>query len=325
MVFQRRIGDGTMNIAKIDLNLLVYLDVLLREGSVTKAANQLSITQPAMSNGLKRLRDLFKDPLLVRTSDGMTPTKRALELQPTIRDVLSKLESSIQPETEFNPETSTRTFRIMASDYAESTLLLELIEELSYKAPNITLDLITPSDVTFHDVEQGKVDMAINRFDELPLSFHQKVIWYDQFACVLNKNNPRSENFNLDNYLSGQHIWVSKTGFGIGVGIDPNEVQKLGWVDAELTKIGKQRQIRVFTRHYHAALQLAKTQNLIATLPSRAAKIFKDDPDIVVLPPPFDIPPIALKMAWSALLQHDAGHIWLRRLIADVSERMNGS
>ena len=325
MVFLRRIGDLTMNIAKIDLNLLVYLDVLLREGSVTKAANQLSITQPAMSNGLKRLRDLFKDPLLVRTSDGMTPTKRALELQPTIRDVLSKLESSIQPETEFNPETSTRTFRIMASDYAESTLLLELIEELSYKAPNITLDLITPSDVTFHDVEPGKVDMAINRFDELPLSFHQKVIWYDQFACVLNKNNPRCENFNLDNYLSGQHIWVSKTGFGIGVGIDPNEVQKLGWVDAELTKIGKQRQIRVFTRHYHAALQLAKTQNLIATLPSRAAKIFKDDPDIVVLPPPFDIPPIALKMAWSALLQHDAGHIWLRRLIADVSERMNGS
>jgi DNA-binding transcriptional LysR family regulator len=312
-----------MNIAKIDLNLLVYLDVLLREGSVTKAANQLSITQPAMSNGLKRLRDLFKDPLLVRTSDGMTPTKRALELQPTIRDVLSKLESSIQPETEFNPETSTRTFRIMTSDYAESTLLLELIEELNFKAPNITLDLITPSDVTFHDVEQGRVDMAINRFDELPLSFHQKVIWYDQFACVLNKDNPRIKNFNLDAYLSGQHIWVSKTGFGIGVGIDPNEVQKLGWVDAELTKIGKQRQIRVFTRHYHAALQLAKTQNLIATLPSRAAKIFINDPELVVLPPPFDIPPIALKMAWSALLHHDAGHIWLRRLIADVAERMN--
>lgn len=323
MVSLQRIGNRPMNIAKIDLNLLVYLDVLLREGSVTKAANQLSITQPAMSNGLKRLRDLFKDPLLVRTSDGMTPTKRALELQPTIRDVLSKLESSIQPETEFNPETSTRTFRIMTSDYAESTLLLELIEELNFKAPNITLDLITPSDVTFHDVEQGRVDMAINRFDELPLSFHQKVIWYDQFACVLNKDNPRIKKFNLDAYLSGQHIWVSKTGFGIGVGIDPNEVQKLGWVDAELTKIGKQRQIRVFTRHYHAALQLAKTQNLIATLPSRAAKIFKNDPELVVLPPPFDIPPIALKMAWSALLHHDAGHIWLRRLIADVAERMN--
>lgn len=246
-----------MNIAKVDLNLLVYLDVLLREGSVTKAANQLSITQPAMSNGLKRLRDLFKDPLLVRTSDGMTPTKRALELQPTIRDVLSRLESSIQPETDFDPLTSERTFRIMTSDYAESTLLLELVGRLADLAPNITLDLITPSDVTFHDVEQGKVDMAINRFEELPLSFHQKVIWYDTFSCVMSSDHPLVAKCDLDSYLSAQHIWVSKTGFGVGVGIDPTEVQKLGWVDAELTKIGKQRAIRVFTRHYHAALQLS--------------------------------------------------------------------
>ncbi len=312
-----------MNIAKVDLNLLVYLDVLLREGSVTKAANQLSITQPAMSNGLKRLRDLFKDPLLVRTSDGMTPTKRALELQPIIRDVLSRLESSIQPETDFDPLTSDRTFRIMTSDYAESTLLLELVGRLADLAPNITLDLITPSDVTFHDVEQGKVDMAINRFDELPLSFHQKVIWYDTFSCVMSSDHPLVEKCNLEGYLSAQHIWVSKTGFGVGVGIDPNEVQKLGWVDAELTKIGKQRAIRVFTRHYHAALQIAKKQKLIATLPSKAARLFKHDPDVVIKEPPFDIPPIALTMAWSALLHHDAGHIWLRRLISDVASEMN--
>ncbi len=312
-----------MNIAKVDLNLLVYLDVLLREGSVTRAANQLSITQPAMSNGLKRLRDLFKDPILVRTSDGMTPTKRALELQPVIRDVLSKLESSIQPETDFDPATSKRTFRIMTSDYAESTLLLELVGRLSKLAPNITLDLITPSDVTFHDVEQGKVDMAINRFEELPLSFHQKVLWYDSFSCVLSANHPLVENWNLNAYIDAQHIWVSKTGFGVGVGIDPNEVQKLGWVDAELTKIGKHRDIRVFTRHYHAALQIAKTQNLIATLPTKVATIFKDDSSVVLKAPPFDIPPIALKMAWSALLHHDAGHIWLRRLIADVAAEMN--
>lgn len=311
-----------MNISKVDLNLLVYLDVLLREGSVTRAANQLSITQPAMSNGLKRLRDLFKDPLLVRTSDGMTPTKRALELQPVIRDVLSKLESSIQPETDFSPQTSKRTFRIMASDYAESTLLLEVIRQLAKVAPNITLDMITPSDVTFHDVEQGRVDMAINRFEELPLSFHQKVVWYDRFACVVNAQNPIVDQFTLENYLQGKHIWVSKTGFGVGVGIDPNEVQKLGWVDAELTKLGKKRDIRVFTRHYHVALQLAKVQNLIATLPSKAAMLYAKDPSVIVLEPPFDIPPIALKMAWSALLHHDAGHVWLRRLIADVGEQL---
>lgn len=311
-----------MNIAKVDLNLLVYLDVLLREGSVTKAAHQLSITQPAMSNGLKRLRDLFKDPLLVRTSEGMTPTKRAIELQPVIRRILSQLESSIQPEVEFDPLTSVRTFRIMTSDYAESTLLLKLIGKLASLAPNITLDLITPSDVTFLDVEQGKVDMAINRFDELPLSFHQKVVWYDSFSCVIRADHQHAQEFKLEHYLSGQHIWVSKTGFGVGVGIDPKEVQKLGWVDAELSKLGKKRDIRVFTRHYHTALQMAKAQNLIATLPTKAAQIFSDDSQIKIVEPPFEIPPIALKMAWSALLHHDAGHIWLRRLISDVADTM---
>ncbi len=314
-----------MNINKIDLNLLVYLDVLLREGSVTKAANRLSITQPAMSNGLRRLRDLFNDPILVRTSEGMTPTKRALELQPVIRDVLGKLENAIQPEQEFDPQESHRTFRIMASDYAESTLLLSLLEALQEHAPNIVLDVITPSDVTFHDVEHGKVDMAINRFEELPLSFHQKVIWYDAFSCVVNKNNPLLNNFNLDNYLKAQHVWVSKTGFGVGVGIDPKEVQKLGWVDAELTKIGKKRDIRVFTRHYHAALQLARTQSLVATLPSKIANMYADDPQVEILEPPFDIPPIGLKMAWSSLLHQDAGHIWLRRLIADVAAKLSHS
>ncbi|MFT2090427.1 LysR family transcriptional regulator [Paraglaciecola sp. 2405UD69-4] len=311
-----------MNISKVDLNLLVYLDVLLREGSVTKAANQLSISQPAMSNGLRRLRELFKDPLLIRTSGGMTPTKRAIDLQPIIRDVLSKLETTIKPEVDFDPLQSSRTFRIMASDYAESTLLMEVIRRLTEEAPNVTLDLITPSDVTFHDVEHGKVDMAINRFDELPLSFHQKVIWSDSFCCVLNSHNPIVDNFTLDSYLSSKHIWVSKTGFGIGVGIDPTEVQKLGWVDAELTKINKQRNIRVFTRHYHVALQLAKAQNLIATLPSEAAKLYIHDPEVVMLEPPFKIPPITLKMAWSPLLQHDAGHIWLRRLIIEVGSEL---
>lgn len=314
-----------MNINKIDLNLLVYLDVLLREGSVTKAANRLSITQPAMSNGLRRLRDLFNDPILVRTSEGMTPTKRALELQPVIRDVLGKLENAIQPEQEFDPLESHRTFRIMASDYAESTLLLLVLKALRDKAPNIVLDVITPSDVTFHDVEHGKVDMAINRFEELPLSFHQKVIWYDSFSCVVNRDNPVLLPFNLENYTRAQHVWVSKTGFGVGVGIDPKEVQKLGWVDAELTKIGKKRDIRVFTRHYHVALQLAKTQNLIATLPSKIANMYADDPMVSVQEPPFDIPPIALKMAWSSLLHQDAGHIWLRRLIADVAAQSEHS
>ena len=130
-----------MNISKIDLNLLVYLDTLLRECNVTKAANQLSITQPAMSNGLKRLRNLFNDPILVRTSEGMVPTERAKELQPVIRGILMTLEETLAPNREFEASQSKRVFRIMASDYAASTLAPKLL--VSYTKKRLTPRLIS--------------------------------------------------------------------------------------------------------------------------------------------------------------------------------------
>ncbi len=308
-----------MNISRIDLNLLVYLDVLLRERNVTKAAQQLGISQPAMSNGLKRLRDLFNDPLLVRTSEGMTPTERAEELQPQIRDILTATEQAVQTRAAFDEGCSERIFRIMASDYAESTLIPHVLKRLREQAPGIRLDIMTPSDVSFLDVEQGKVDMVINRFDEMPQSFHQTTVWRDSFSCLLSAQNPILNDFSLDNYLQAQHVWVSKTGMGVGHGVDPRDTQKLGWVDAALKKLGKQRRITVFTRHYTSACLLAEQRDLIVTVPSRASRLTADNPRIVCLPPPFEIPPFELKMAWSPLLHHDPAHQWIRRLISDVA------
>ncbi len=311
-----------MNINKVDLNLLVYLDILLRECNVTRAANQLNITQPAMSNGLKRLRNLLNDPILVRTSEGMVPTERAKELMPVVRGVLLTLEETLQPNRDFEPLSSKRVFRLMASDYAASTLAPSLLNRLQKYAPDTTLDILTPSDVTFHDVENGKVDMAINRFDNLPQSFHQKSIWKDSFSCLVNANNPIIDNFSLESYLKARHIWVSKTGFGVGVGMDPSDVQKLGWVDEALAHFGKQRNIASFTRNYHVAIHLAKAQNLIATLPSKVARIYLKDPEIKILDTPFPIAPFELDMIWSPLLHRDASHIWLRQQISAVADEL---
>ena len=276
-----------MNISKIDLNLLVYLDTLLRECNVTRAANQLSITQPAMSNGLKRLRNLFNDPILVRTSDGMVPTERALELQPVIRGILMTLEETLAPNREFEASQSKRVFRIMASDYAASTLAPKLLSKLHEEAPDTTLR-----------------------------------IWKDSFCCLVKADNPIIESFSLDSYLKARHIWVSKTGFGVGVGMDPKDVQKLGWVDEALAHFGKHRNIATFTRNYHVAIHLAKEKNLIATLPSKAANIYLDDPGLKILEPPFPIPPFELDMIWSPLLHRDASHIWLRQKVAEVAEEL---
>ncbi|GLS26569.1 LysR family transcriptional regulator [Marinibactrum halimedae] len=312
-----------MQIDRVDLNLLVYLDTLLREKNVTKAATILGISQPAMSNGLRRLRDLFNDPILVRTSDGMTPTERALELQPVIRRSLSELERAIQPRADFDPESSHRVFRIMASDYAESTLLPEVLLKMRDLAPNVTLDVMTPSDVSFHDLEQGKVDLAVNRFDSLPQSFHHIPVWRDRFLCMVNADNPIRNHFDLEVYLEAKHVWVSKTGMGIGVGVNPDDVQRLGWVDEALNKIDKKRNISVFTRHYQAAMLLAETLDLIVTLPSKAARLHENNPKVALLEPPFEIPPLELTLAWSPLLQHNPEHRWIRRLLMDVARGMD--
>jgi len=311
-----------MNISRIDLNLLVYLDVLLREKNVTKAADQLGITQPAMSNSLRRLRQLFDDPLLIRTSQGMTPTERAVELQPLVRNIIASVEQAVQPSAEFDLAESDRVFRIMASDYAESTVIPALLSEIRHIAPNIRLDILTPSDVTFQDVEKGKVDMAINRFDYLPQSFHQVNVWRDNFTCLMSNDNPILQNFNLDTYLDAHHIWVSKTGMGVGVGMNPSDTQRLGWVDEALGDIERKRHIRVFTRHYQVAALLAEQPDLIATMPRQAALLHVKNGKLTIKPPPFPIVPIELKMAWSPLLHHNPGHTWLRRLIVEVAQNI---
>lgn len=308
-----------MSTGRFDLNLLRNLDGLLRERSVTNAAHLLELSQPAMSNSLRRLRDVFDDPLLIRTSEGMIPTERALALQPIIRDILAAVEQAVQPQTSFDAASSSRVFRIMASDYAEASLLPHVLRRLRLEAPAISLDIMTPSDVNFQDVEQGKVDMVINRFDSLPQSFHQKILWGDRFACLFSKDNPINNDFSLSSYLAAQHVWVSKTGMGVGVGMNPDNIQRLGWVDEALTRINKKRKIAVFTRHYQAAMLLAQESDLITTLPSRAASLQQNNPLVVIRKPPFDVPLMDLTMAWSHLLQHNPAHQWMRRLIVAVS------
>ncbi|SEQ72661.1 transcriptional regulator, LysR family [Amphritea atlantica] len=308
-----------MNLDRIDLNLLVYLDVLLRERNVTRSASLLGITQPAMSNGLRRLRETLGDPLLVRTSEGMAPTERAQALQPLLRQILSSVEQVIEPSSSFDASTSDRVFRIMTSDYGESTLLPRLLNRLRKQAPNVVLDIMTPSDMSFTEVEQGLVDLVINRFDTMPQAFHQKTLWTDGFSCLFAVDNPISHNFCLETYLQARHVWVSKTGMGAGMGLTPKDIKRLGWVDEALEKEGHQRQITVFTRHYQSAVLMAQQKGLVATVPTRAATAHSDNPRLIIKKPPFHIPDFELKMAWSPLLQHNVAHQWLRNLIADVA------
>ena len=157
----------------------------------------------------------------------------------------------------------------------------------------------------------------------MPQSFHQITLWSDPFTCLMSRDNPILSQFDLQAYLNADHIWVSKTGMGVGVGVDPDDVQRLGWVDTALAQMNEQRRIRVFTRHYQAAMTLAEENDLIVTLPSRATWLKRDNPRVVVRPVPFDVPPLELKMAWSPLLQHNPAHRWVRQTITRIARELN--
>ncbi|MDK9905321.1 LysR substrate-binding domain-containing protein, partial [Klebsiella pneumoniae] len=233
-----------------------------------------------------------------------------------------ELSQLIEPRTEFRPYTTSRVFRIMTSDYAEATLVPRLVKALRSEAPNVILDFLTPSDVSYRDMEQGRVDFAINRFNEIPQSFHQVLVWRDTFSCLLSAESPYVNRFNLKNYLKAQHVWVSKTGMGVGFGVNPDKSGGLGSIDQALQRLGQKRQISVFTRHYQMPAMLAANKDLIATLPTRVARMQANNDSIVLKEPPFFIPEFELTMAWSPLLQHHPAHSWLRQLIMHVARQV---
>lgn len=144
-------------------------------------------------------------------------------------------------------------------------------------------------------MEQGKVDLAINRFNEIPQSFHQVLVWRDSFSCILNDKHPAVTHLNLKSYLDAQHIWVSKTGMGVGFGVNPDKQGGLGWIDQALERIGQRRKISVFTRHYQMPALLAQNVDLIATLPTRMARLQTQNPKLVIKDPPFIFQNLNLK------------------------------
>lgn len=314
--------NAAMNIESFDLNLLVSFDALMREKNVSRAAEKLNISQPAMSNSLKRLRSLLNDPLLVRTTQGMQPTERALELEPLIRQSLSFAEAALLPTVDFDPGASQRVFRILVSDYVEATLVISLVKHIQAQAPNITLDVLTLSDAGFQDLEKGKVDLAINRFDEIPQSFYQCTMWHDSFSCLIRKDHPLRTNNTLETYLESGHIWVSKTGIGVATGMSQENSHKKGWVDNALADIECERDIRIFTRHYQIVPLLVKDTDLVATLPTRAAKSYLQE-ELDVIDAPFDIKPIEVKMVWSPLLHYNSSHQWIRRTLRELAKSVD--
>lgn len=309
-----------MNIRNIDLNLLVYLSVLLEEKNVSLAADRLSLTQPTVSAALKRLREHFSDPLLVRTAKGMQPTERALLLAPQIKEFIRLSESITQSGMEFDPTSSEHSFKLLTNDYLESSLLFPFIAHCSEHYKHLSFDISSPGDVSFQELQEGTIDLAINRFRQAPASFHQKRLWRDNMRVVCHKNNPFYKTPTLDTYLEQPHIWVSRSGITSENRVSKNShPSKLGPLDEALWQLEKRRNIQVFTRHFQAQSLIKRSNRLLLTIPSRLANTCFIDDELAILPLPFQTVPQEVSMIWSAIKHYDPAHNWLRQSLLDFA------
>lgn len=298
-----------MNIRKINLNLLVVLDALLSEGNVSRAARKIFITQPAMSNALNQLRDLFKDPLLVRSGRAMIPTPLAVEIAPKIKQILQQIEQTVTGAGAFEPQTAQRTFTIGMSDYVEFVLLPALSEKLEELAPQVNLRIIhlnmLNDPAPFDD---GKIDVGIGINLIQSPAINAQSLFVDQAICAARQGHPAMKKLTLKKYLAAKHLAIA---------YEDQPVHSL--TDLTLQKTGASRHIVISVPHILAALHIVARTPWLATVPRRAALALQKPLNLELHKPPLSIPDVVVSLVWHKRFDNDTGHLWLRKLIQDVA------
>lgn len=293
------------NMHRTDLNLFVVFATIFQERSLTRAAEVLHVTQPAVSASLSRLRELFDDPLFVRCHQGVQPTNLAKTLIKPIYDGLQTLEMTFQEAEQFNPATSTRTFNFSVGDLAEVLFLTPLVSAIHSNGSAIAIrNWHAPDNEVNTKLAKGEIDFAIEFFDIDMTHLKRTQLLSDEFVCVLRKNHPalKSE-WNLATYLSLDHLHIS------------NRTKGQGLVDRALEKLEHKRHIPVQVQHCLVAFHMLKQSNLCLTIPREFVTRCLGEKSFEMRPAPFQIPVLELWLYWHEMTDPSLAHQWVRKLI----------
>lgn len=298
-----------MRFHRLDLNLLVALDVLLEEQNITRAAERLHMTQSATSGVLARLRKYFEDDLLVQVGRKMMPTALALELEQPVREVLMTIQSSITAKPALEPSLSKRHFRIAASDYVVSVLLCDAIQHINAQAPQVTFEMIALTEQTFQALNRGQVDLLVIPDRYVPDDQPSQVLFDEDHVCMVWQDNTLvSEEISLEQYLSMGHVAVS---FG--------RTRQLA-IEEQLMK--HQRRIEVLTHDFNTLPQLLIGTQRIATMHRRLARLYSEHWPLRMLPTPMPTPTIQEHLVWHRSMDRDPMLRWLREQITQVAQSL---
>ncbi|MCB9522470.1 MAG: LysR family transcriptional regulator [Myxococcales bacterium] len=299
---------SAIHFSKIDLNLLVALHALLDEGSVTRAAQRMGVTQSAMSRSLARLRALLDDPLLIRTRHGMRPSPRADALRAPLRRLVVDAAALVERRAEFNPAHSDHTFTLASSDHAHLALLPGLLARLAREAPGVNLFVRPDSRRTAEQLEDGVLDLAIGPPGFLPWDhLQQQHLLRDDFTVVLRADHPDADRMDLDRYCALSHALTAPLG-------EPG-----GLVDPLLAALGRRRRVALTAPSFLAVGHLVAQSDLISTLPTRVARALARTLRLCLLAPPLTIPGFELRQHWHPHRQGDPAHAWFRRVVREVA------
>ncbi len=295
----------------IDLNLLVSLDALLAESNVTRAAERLHLTQPAVSTQLARLRQIFGDPLLIPAENGrgMTRSAHALELMEPLHAALKNLESVVRHKPAFDPLADARRFTIAAHDFAIGSLGLPLLCRLpSIANPGVRIAFINvdPPTITAR-LDRGEVDLLIGSERMVPPSMKARKLFDEHFVAVQRKGHPRgTAPLDLDTYCALNHVLVSISGGSFH-----------GFMDEHLETLRRERRVVMSVQHFMAVPELLAHTDYVSTLPSRLAAHFGDRLDAFALP--FDAQGFSLFAAWHPRNHRDPSLMWLVRTLGEIA------
>ncbi len=290
----------------VEIQHLRVLDALLRERSLTRAAETLDTTQPALSKVLATLRRVFDDPLFVRVSLRMEPTAKALELEPTVRSILDQSRSLLTQGGRFEPRAASRVFRIFLSDVGVVLFLPKVMREIEREAPGVQLRVLPLQERNLLDsLETGEADLAVGAFPSLLRNIRRQRLYTESYACVARKEHPRvAEPLSRGAFVAERHIIVSATGTGHSFQI----------IERGLEPILPPRNVVLRVPLMVAAAVVAKHSDAIVTLPRRIATLLASELGLQVVRLPIDLPPIEIAQYWHERFHRDSGNRWLRSL-----------
>ena len=296
-----------MRLEKVDLNLFVVFDAIYRERSVTKVAVLLSLTQPAVSNALNRLRQTFDDPLFIRTSDGMTPTPVAENVVQDVRNALELLGKSVGVNAHFNPEKSEKLFRLGLNDLAESLLLPSLRSAMKMLAPNVSVSSYYETrELATEELKSGALDLLLDTPLVKSKGLAQARLGEFDYVIAMRPNHPLAgEPLTVAQYLSCEHVHVSSRKKG------------RGQMDVALHGLGYRRKVMMRVQSYLVAGRITEETDLLWTVPQVMANMLP----LHRVSLPFSIEPVALNLYWSKSADNDPASQWMRSVFIDVAKR----